>query len=893
MNRTNFHNVDRTGFKSMTVGSLLDDKINPRKRSYQDIEIKAREREVEERVARELVTMAMETDKPEQDVYVQADYSDQDLPDEIECQLIQKTLLINGAVQTIDFIMCNQCPRLFRTENLLWNHIKGKHNRRGVARKTVPPPPRSLPVNPSKRKCLEPGEINMDCINYEDVSNTQVEARLQDTEVEEEEEEETVDIVLVEPPDQSNINAQVQSTVMGAVEEEALERMETFQEDTSHIDGGQVDMYEQSHNTEDQSSNVTTTVVENDNTVEIQHSTEDVDDVDDNDPNMDVVYEVRDNTVRRVNSIPTATGIRHQHQSQSSRIDISGQQGKFICWNGKCSGEVFTNRKQVENHIRKIHGNLSVECEICGKHVSNIQRHREVSHKKFRGYDCSHCGDKFCTAEDLDRHLKNVEARNQVNWDSTASNDQSNSDKNKENSGAAETSKDETVDIAAVDSFIKQLESQMFKCSDCGVKTPSRMTYIQHVLSGCIMDCPQKSMRRERRPKHRRLPPSLAPVVTKHVIIQHDGRREHIIVEQDRELSDVVREQLGHKDDPSKQDLSKAKEGVQSSAKVSARLEEEDVDGDLEEVSDNQDRTSNIPTSQTTTSNRADSDRPFRPPNTAIPMTRPTQRIHLSSSGMSLSSTSSGSTTHGIQLASSVSKTPAVTEKTMVPTLSTAQPLTELPDQAEKESIAPNSTDNLEQNPHNTTTTTKSNNTAVIITTAANHTTTAAVVHTSPTSDVSQFHVQPEAAEKLIEPVQSETSSGGDNHPMVVQAQQGQIVEGVVDGEVVHFQEEAVVATDTATDSGDHQILHIVQDSTQQEEESPPQQHNQVREIGTTEQHAEHEQQQLFVQEGEDGETTAAVLQVVEGEQGEHVIHVTEEQLAQLQAQANIILTDC
>jgi hypothetical protein len=24
----------------------------------------------------------------------------------------------------LDFIMCNQCTRLFRTENLLWNHIK-------------------------------------------------------------------------------------------------------------------------------------------------------------------------------------------------------------------------------------------------------------------------------------------------------------------------------------------------------------------------------------------------------------------------------------------------------------------------------------------------------------------------------------------------------------------------------------------------------------------------------------------------------------------------------------------------------------------------------------------------------------------------------------------------
>ena len=37
-----------------------------------------------------------------QDLYGGGDYGDADLPDEIECQLIQKTLLINGAVR-IDF----------------------------------------------------------------------------------------------------------------------------------------------------------------------------------------------------------------------------------------------------------------------------------------------------------------------------------------------------------------------------------------------------------------------------------------------------------------------------------------------------------------------------------------------------------------------------------------------------------------------------------------------------------------------------------------------------------------------------------------------------------------------------------------------------------------------
>merc|ERR1712042_139366 len=36
--------------------------------------------------------------------------------------------------------------------------------------------------------------------------------------------------------------------------------------------------------------------------------------------------------------------------------------------------------------------------------------------------------------------------------------------------------------------IVKKMESKTFSCSECGLKTPSRMTYIQHVLNGCIMD---------------------------------------------------------------------------------------------------------------------------------------------------------------------------------------------------------------------------------------------------------------------------------------------------------------------------------------------------------------------------------------------------------------------
>ena len=92
------------------------------------------------------------------------DMVDEDWPDEIECQLIQKSVFLDGRVQTIDFIMCNQCPRLFKTEALLWQHIKAKHKRRSFRR--VAPPVTSdggqkqEGLRPVTEGDLEPGEID-------------------------------------------------------------------------------------------------------------------------------------------------------------------------------------------------------------------------------------------------------------------------------------------------------------------------------------------------------------------------------------------------------------------------------------------------------------------------------------------------------------------------------------------------------------------------------------------------------------------------------------------------------------------------------------------------------------------------------------------------------------
>ena len=100
------------------------------------------------------------------EVIREAEVVDEDYPDEIECQLVQKSVFIGGQVQTIDFIMCNQCPRLFRTENLLWNHIKAKHKRRTYRRMPIQSSMmdqyrrHSAPVRNIQEGELEPGEID-------------------------------------------------------------------------------------------------------------------------------------------------------------------------------------------------------------------------------------------------------------------------------------------------------------------------------------------------------------------------------------------------------------------------------------------------------------------------------------------------------------------------------------------------------------------------------------------------------------------------------------------------------------------------------------------------------------------------------------------------------------
>lgn len=63
-----------------------------------------------------------------------------------------------------------------------------------------------------------------------------------------------------------------------------------------------------------------------------------------------------------------------------------------------------------------------------------------------------------------------------------------------ETEAEAEEAAEATKENQSTADVVKKLEEKIFRCSDCGMKTPSRMTYIQHVLNGCIMDMVQEQV---------------------------------------------------------------------------------------------------------------------------------------------------------------------------------------------------------------------------------------------------------------------------------------------------------------------------------------------------------------------------------------------------------------
>ena len=85
----------------------------------------------------------------------------------------------------------------------------------------------------------------------------------------------------------------------------------------------------------------------------------------------------------------------------------------------------------------------------------------------------------------MERHLVKVEKNNmvgeKVNTASRIIPDET-FDSDADDDESIVESVENTQDI------VKKMEAKTFSCSECGLKTPSRMTYIQHVLNGCIMD---------------------------------------------------------------------------------------------------------------------------------------------------------------------------------------------------------------------------------------------------------------------------------------------------------------------------------------------------------------------------------------------------------------------
>jgi len=337
----------------------------------------------------------------------------EDFPDEIECQLIQKNVLINGQIQSIDFIMCNQCPRLFRTENLLWNHIKAKHKRRNFRRPMQPAIRR--PMSGLQAGGLEPGEIHPSSVARLEAAQLQKMTQSGQNEL--------------RSPGKLSTGSNVNQRSLYVV---GLER-----------EGGGGEGQEQ---------------------------------------------------------LGMEKPEKYQRQRAKKRIYVDSNTGPFKC--PGCDSVTFSNRRALDLHMRKIHKAGIVECDECGRKVLDLKRHKEILHKRFKIYSCPHCSDKYCTQEDLERHLLKVEKNNivkgvpttvtpvakepqKVTQEQTAADAQATET---EKEGELENNEKPAPVKAAAEGIVKQMEAKTYSCSECGLKTPSRMTYIQHVLNGCIMD---------------------------------------------------------------------------------------------------------------------------------------------------------------------------------------------------------------------------------------------------------------------------------------------------------------------------------------------------------------------------------------------------------------------
>lgn len=181
-------------------------------------------------------------------------------------------------------------------------------------------------------------------------------------------------------------------------------------------------------------------------------------------------------------------------------------------------------------------------CDVCGVKVNNFWKHKESVHKIFRSFQCPHCDTQYCSQVDLERHLSTIEKKNEVKRF------------NKENKQTAVQS----INNVKAEEFLKKVQSQVYPCNECGFKTHSKTQYIHHVLNTCEMD-PSNSYR--------------LPKYKKHMIIQHGKEREHIMIEQDCNIGDLVKERTGqtyhlHQTNKSKQDIRNNETGIKLRKKL-------------------------------------------------------------------------------------------------------------------------------------------------------------------------------------------------------------------------------------------------------------------------------------------------------------------------------------
>jgi len=370
--------------------------------------------------SQDLVSLAMETSKviPDsqeglQEGLQESDVNEieEDAPEEIECQLIQKQVYIGGQMQTIDFIMCNQCPRLFRTENLLWQHINLKHKSRNRYA-------RRFSSNPSADQFIRQAKTG----------------RLEATE--------------------------------------------------GQLEPGEIDKPVVSQSVSGGSPSKSTS------------------------PKSDAVFVVGlEKTGSRLGRPPN-TPNRYPRVNAPRRPKDGILGGPYKC--PGCDGVAFSNRRSLELHMKRMHKAGIMECDECGRKVLDLKRHKEILHKRFKIFDCPHCNDKFCTQDDLERHLAKVEKNNMVTGGSkkhiirpkplvevTQRNQREEEEEKKQpeepvveaaDSTTNESSTNKADEKVEASKVVKEMESKTLSCSECGMKTHSRMTYIQHVLNGCIMD---------------------------------------------------------------------------------------------------------------------------------------------------------------------------------------------------------------------------------------------------------------------------------------------------------------------------------------------------------------------------------------------------------------------